>query len=208
MAVYDISQEIFSCRIFPGDPSPEYTRLQQIAMGDICNLTEFRMCAHNGTHVDAPKHFIETGKTIDQIAPDRFVGPCYVASHNGNVTAWDAKRILQAALNAEKSRCEYISCSERILIAGNAVVTEAAARIFADRRLKLIGNESQTVGPFDSPAAVHRILLGAEVILLEGICLENIPEGVYFLCAQPLNLGDAEGAPCRAILLDIPLNSD
>ena len=65
----------------------------------------------------------------------------------------------------------------------------------------LLGNESQTVGPEDGPKAVHDILLGAEVVLLEGIRLDGIPEGVYDLNAAPLNLGGCDGASCRAILI-------
>ena len=65
----------------------------------------------------------------------------------------------------------------------------------------LLGNESQTVGPEDAPMAVHHILLGANAILLEGIRLAAVPEGVYLLNAAPLNLAGAEGSPCRALLI-------
>jgi arylformamidase len=66
----------------------------------------------------------------------------------------------------------------------------------------LLGNESQTVGPEDAPRAVHLLLLGGGMILLEGIRLAEVPEGRYLLHAAPLNLGGAEGAPCRALLID------
>ena len=89
----------------------------------------------------------------------------------------------------------------RILIKGNATVTAEAAKVFADNRIFLLGNESQTVGPVDAPAEVHYILLGAQVVLLEGIRLADIKEGRYFLCAQPINLGGCDGAPVRAILI-------
>ena len=65
----------------------------------------------------------------------------------------------------------------------------------------MLGNESQTVGPEDAPMEVHLILLGAGVILLEGIRLAEVTEGVYFLSAAPLNLAGADGSPCRAILI-------
>lgn len=191
--IIDISQEIFTCNIFPGDPAPARNRIQSIAQGDLCNLTEFSMCAHNGTHVDAPFHFIHDAETIDKIPLDVFVGGCYVARCEGNVTAEDAAGILERAGNA--------GASDRILIAGRATVTAEAARIFADADIKLIGNESQTVGPEDAPMEVHRILLGADVVLLEGIVLTNVSEGNYFLSAVPLNLAGCDGAPCRAFLM-------
>ena len=189
----DISQEVFSCSVFPGDPPPEQRHPLQIRNGDVCNLTAFSMCAHNGTHVDAPFHFIDGGKTVDQTGLLPYVGPCFAARHQGAVTAEDARSILRKA--------EAEGASRRILIAGNAVLTAAGAAVFAEAGILLFGTESQTVGPADAPEAVHRILLGAEVVLLEGIVLKDVPEGRYFLSAAPLNLGGCDGAPCRAYLM-------
>lgn len=195
MKIYDISQEVFGCRVFPGDPSPQREIILSISKGDICNLTAFNMCAHNGTHVDAPYHFINDGKTLDQVDPDRFIGYAYVAGHEGDISAEDAEAILEAAKKKDER------AAERILIKGNATLTEDGAAVFAKAGIKLYGNESQTVGPEDAPMNVHLIMLGAEVVLLEGIRLEAVPEGVYLLHAAPINLGGADGAPCRATLI-------
>ena len=192
--IYDITQELFSCAVYPGDPAPARKVLADMSKGDVINLTAFSMCAHNGTHLDAPAHFIKDGKTVDELDPTTYLGDCYVARHEGDVTAADASAILRKAA--------AVNASERILIAGKATVTEAAARVFAESGVKLIGNESQTVGPENAPMAVHLILLGADVVLLEGIVLTNVPEGKYFLTAAPINLGGCEGAPCRAMLVD------
>jgi arylformamidase len=81
------------------------------------------------------------------------------------------------------------------------MVSEEAAKVFAEAEILLLGNESQTVGPEDAPMAVHLILLGADVILLEGIRLAAVSEGVYLLNAAPLNLSGADGSPCRAVLI-------
>ena len=192
MKIYDISQELFGCAVYPGDPQPERFVTLSIKNGDVCNLTAFKMCAHNGTHIDAPFHFYADGKTIDQVDLDRFIGWAYVAEHEGDIGADDAKNILKAAKDCE-----------RVLVKGKAVVTKEAAQVFAERRIKLFGNESQTVGPLDAPKEVHLIMLGAEIVLLEGIRLEKVPVGKYFLNAVPLNLGGADGSPCRAILLEM-----
>ena len=191
--IYDISQELFSCRVWPGDPAPVREVLADMDKGDIINLTAFSMCAHNGTHVDAPAHFIKDGKTVDELDPAAFLGDCYVARYEGDVTDVDAEEILRRAAS--------FGAAERILIAGPATVTEAAARVFAEAGIRLIGNESQTVGPEDAPMAVHLILLGADVVLLEGLVLDHVPEGKYFLTAAPINLGGCEGSPCRAMLV-------
>lgn len=197
MKIYDISQEVFNCQVYPGDPEPEREILNSMEAGGLYNLTAFRMCAHNGTHVDAPAHFIRDGKTVDQMGLEAFVGPAYVAEHQGVVTAEDAEKILEQAHRAEPQ------AAKRILIKGEAEVSEEAAARLADAGLLLLGNESQTVGPEDAPMKVHQILLSADVVLLEGIRLKHVPEGVYLLNAAPLNLGGAEGAPCRAILMGI-----
>ncbi len=195
MKIYDISQEVFGCKVFPGDPSPDREVMQTIKKGDICNLTGFHMCAHNGTHVDAPYHFLDDGKTIDQVDMERFIGYAYVAEHTGNIRAKDAEMILA------KARACDPRAAERILIKGDAVLTEEGAAVMAVAQVKLFGNESQTVGPEDAPKAVHLIMLGAEVVLLEGIRLAEVPEGAYLLHAAPLNLGGSDGAPCRATLI-------
>ena len=93
--------------------------------------------------------------------------------------------------------------SKRVLIKGNVEVSLEAARVFASSDIMLLGNESQTIGPQDAPMAVHLTLLGSDVVLLEGIRLSEVSEGVYFLNAAPLNLSGADGSPCRAVLIDI-----
>ena len=191
MKIYDISQEIFSCQVYPGDPKPECTTLCSTDAGDLYNLTAFSMCTHNGTHIDAPFHFLPGGKTVDQMDLSIFVGDCYVARHHGNVTATDATAILQKAAGAK-----------RILIEGDATVTADAAGVFANSGICLLGNESQTVGPESAPMQVHKTLLSKDVALLEGVILTDVAEGHYFLSATPLSLAGADGAPCRAYLID------
>lgn len=213
MKIYDISQEVFTCTVFPGDPQPKREVMLKIADGAICNLTALSMCAHNGTHVDAPYHFLDDGKTIDQVDLERFIGWAFVADHEGEVSAEDAKNILEKAHAAATVKAnstagaglsgEMLEATKRILIKGKSVVTLEAAEVFAEAGILLLGNESQTVGPEDAPMQVHLKLLGAQVVLLEGVRLEAVPEGVYLLHAAPINLGGADGAPCRATLMEV-----
>ncbi len=197
MKVYDISQEVFSCVVFGKDPAPKKTVLASIKDGSPYNLIEFSMCAHNGTHIDAPSHFVGDGKTIDQLAPDRLVGYAYVAEHTGDVTEDDIKAILTRA------RAISDETARRILIKGKATLTLEAAKVLSREGVYLFGNESQTVGPEGSPRAVHLELLGADMILLEGARLGDVPEGDYLLFAAPISLGGAEGAPSRAMLVKL-----
>ena len=196
MKIYDISQEVFSCEVYPGDPVPEKTALKSMQEGEVYNLTAFSMCAHNGTHIDAPFHFIKDGKTVDEICLETFVGMAYVAEHHGIITCNDAAEII------EKAKKQSPEATKRILIKGDVEVSLEAAKVFASSDILLLGNEPQTIGPQNAPMAVHLTLLGANVILLEGIRLSEVSEGVYFLNAAPLNLSGTDGSPCRAVLID------
>lgn len=190
MKIYDITQELFGGKVYPGDPTPTYERVLSIDQGAVCNLTNIAMCAHNATHLDAPYHFYNSGKTVEQVDLDRCVGPCSVIElPQGNGVEELAKRLE--------------TCQKRVLIKGNSVVTLELARLFNQYGIMLVGVESQSVGPIDGPMPVHLELLGKEVVLLEGLVLDEVDLGDYFLCAAPIKLGGSDGAPCRAILLEL-----
>ena len=195
--IYDISQEVFGCEVYAGDPSPVRQQLVSMENGDVYNLTAFEMCAHNGTHVDAPRHFLRYGRAIDEIPLEHTVGLATVVECTGAMTARDARRILDTAAERDAE------AARRILIKGRATVSAEAAQVFADAKILLIASETQSVGPEYSPLAVHLTLLGAGVALLEGVRLTDVPPGTYLLSAAPLALGGADGAPCRAVLIEI-----
>lgn len=197
MKIYDISQELFSCIVFPGDPAPKREVLSSMKDGALYNLTALSLCAHNGTHIDAPYHFIKNGKTVEQLSLSKTVGWAYVTQEDGLLSAADAWRILSEAQKADPN------AAKRILLGGKVIVSEEAARVFAEAEIDLLGNESQTVGPEDAPMQVHLTLLSREVVLLEGIRLGDVPTGVYLLSAAPISLAGSDGAPCRAILISL-----
>ena len=188
LKIYDISQELFSGRVYPGDPSPTYKRELKLSEGAPCNLTSLQMGVHNATHLDAPYHFYEEGKTIDNIELNRCIGPCSVIRLS-DYTMDELKIVLK-------------SSQKRVLIKGSGDVTLELAKLFNEYNIILVGVEGQSVGPSESPIPVHLELLGKNVVLLEGIVLQNVVEGEYILFAAPLKLGGSDGAPCRAVLLD------
>ena len=195
MRIYDISQEVFSCEVFPGDDAPKREEVLRMAEGSLYNLTSLHMCAHNGTHVDAPFHFIQDGATIEEIPLDKMIGPAFVAEAEGEVTEALAKEIIKRAKAADQE------AARKLLIKGRGIITVEAAEVFVREEIDLIGVELQSVGPVDAPMEVHKVLLGAEVVLLEGIRLGEVEEGVYLLNAAPISLGGSDGAPCRAVLM-------
>ncbi len=196
MKIHDISQEVFSCAVYPGDDAPAKVAIKRIYDGATYNLTNFSMCAHNGTHVDAPFHFLNEGATVEQIPLTKTVGYCYVAYFCGQLCASDVQKILQQASALGDD------CHLRILFKGDARIDEQSAIALADAGVQLVGVESQSVGDASNLMAVHEILLQKQVVLLEGLRLANVTQGKYFLCAQPLALAGLDGAPTRAILIE------
>lgn len=190
MKIYDITQELFSCRVYPGDTAPTLTAVSRIREGAECNLSDMTLCTHNGTHIDAPCHFLPEGDDIARLSPERFVGPCLLAEYSGIVTAEDLLPILSHH-------------PERLLLKGGLELTPDAAEAIADAGVRLLGVESQSVAPPHDPRTIHVILLRRDVILLEGLALDAVPPGGYFLSAAPLKLAGSDGAPCRALLWEM-----
>lgn len=197
MKIYDISQEVLNSEVYPGDPQPHLTFVQETQKGDLYNLSYFQMGSHNGTHIDAPLHFLNEGKSIQDIPLEKCVGKAFVISEEDISTVEKTKETLEKLKEIDQE------ASKRLLVKGRCDISKEIAKILADFPIDLIGSETQSVGPENAPMAVHLELLRKEVVLLEGIRLNDIKEGSYFLNAAPLNIGKAEGAPVRAILIEM-----
>ncbi|MDR1418188.1 MAG: cyclase family protein [Endomicrobium sp.] len=178
MRIIDISQPLLSCKVYPGDNPPMAKRVKQIE-NDFYNLTEISMSVHNGTHIDTPLHFIENGRSAEDFPLEIFYGKCAVSTWSEEIPK---------------------PCS-RFLIKGNYVISAEDAQKIINSNIRLIGVESQSVGSVEKPMEVHKILLGAGVILLEGLNLSHVPNGEYTLSAFPLNISDCDGSPVRAVLI-------
>lgn len=188
MKIFDISQEVFTGNVYPGDTVPSYHEDLRIKNGDNCNLTTVTMCVHNGTHIDAPFHFFDDGKTIDDIDLNKCVGDATVIEFNGELSADDVKNIMKYA-------------QKRILFKGNCILTPESAVELNKHDVKLVGVENQSVSAGDYNAPVHTELLRHDVALLEGIVLDEVPEGEYMLNCAPIKFGGLDGALCRALLI-------
>ncbi len=195
MKIFDISQEVFSSIVYPGDKIPYKEEQLRMSKGDVYNLSSFTMSSHSGTHIDAPFHFIENGDTIENIPLEKTVGYCYVTTENDKISAEKALEIIKAA------QAFNPDAAKRILIKGQGEVTVDAAKVFCNHSLYLIGVEGLSVGSATAPKEIHQMLLSKNIVLLEGLRLSSINDGVYFLSAAPILLKDLDGAPCRAILI-------
>lgn len=189
MKIIDITKELFTAPVYPGDPHPELEAVYRMEQGDGCNLSVIHACLHNGTHLDAPLHFCADGKDMAQVSLDACIGECTVVEWDGYLTGAHVENFLP-------------SLRPRVLFKGNVQITPSAAFVLSDSQVTLVGVESQTVEPDGGDGAVHRQLLGNDVVLLEGIDLSRVQPGVYFLMAAPLKIAGADGTPVRALLLE------
>lgn len=188
MEIYDISRELFSAKVYPGDPIPMHEKVLSLENGAICNLSRIEMGSHSSTHLDAPLHFVPNGKSVEKIDLEKCVGKCRVVSQQGFVEAEDLVPLLG-------SGCR------KLLIRGDIELGVDAAREIAASGVELLGVEGFTVGNPETSGMIHRILLEKEVVIVEALNLQEIQDGMYFLCAVPLKLAGLDGSPCRAILV-------
>lgn len=193
---------------WPGDPPYKIHHVQDQKKGDVCTVSQVSMGVHTGTHMDAPRHFIQGAKTIDLMPIETTVGPARV------IQILDRKSIGRDELEKHA-----IESNERILFKTSnsdrlwnkdefdedfVFIDASGAEFLAERGVRLAGVDYLSVGGFHQDAVeTHRALLGAGIWIIEGLDLSGVEPGLYELVCLPLKLVEAEGAPARAILRSI-----
>lgn len=191
MNLIDISSDLLTAPVYPGDPEPRLHVLSRIANGDACNLSALYACLHTGTHADAPMHFIEGGKSISEVPLECFIGPCTVLEIGpGPVTGEQIDALV-------KPGCERVLFKS----GGSAYFLESAGDELAMLGVRLIGTDAQSVGCPGNQARPHRALLQENIAVLEGLYLEEAAPGDYFLIAPSVKIAGRDGAPARAVLV-------
>jgi arylformamidase len=201
--VYDISVGLHNAmQVFPGDPPPDIKRILTMPK-DPANVSMMCMGTHTGTHVDPPIHFIEGGYTIDHIPLDHLYGSAEVLDLTNVDVAIKKKDIEHARSkivlfktrnselwNSSEFRKDYV------------YMDEDAANWAVGNGIKTIGIDYLSIASFHAGAAVHKILLGGGVTVIEGLDLRQVEPGLYTLACLPLKIVEGDGAPARAILIE------
>lgn len=205
MAIYDVTVTLHAgMPTWDGEPGPVCRPIKQIGVnGEPAQVSLLTVGTHTGTHVDAPSHFIPGGATVDALPVEALVGPCRVLEvgvepliRPSDLTpgAIGARRLLLKTPSGD------LWNSPGFRPAFVALSPESAAWLVAQDVL-LVGIDYLSVDPYDAePAAAHLVLLGAGVVVLEGLDLRAVPVGEYDLAALPLKIAGADGAPARVIL--------
>jgi arylformamidase len=211
--IHDISLPIEpTMPVWPGDPKVAIRQMSSISQGDHANVSQIRMSVHTGTHIDAPRHFLADGKTVGEIPLEKLIGRALVLEISADIpliTDAVLKTHPKAGLMSEIKKVLFKTQNSRILrdsphefIESYVGIDPSGASFLAERGLDLIGIDYFSVAPFNQTLEPHQILLGAAIVLLEGINLLNVEEGIYHLYCLPLNIVESEGAPARAVLIE------
>lgn len=190
---------------WPGDPAVRISLTQAVGDGCCVNLTRLDMCAHTGTHMDAPRHYLPQGATMEQMPLDAVMGPARVIAiadpHEIGLAELmhhepkAGERLLFKTRNSEQD------WENEIFMTDFVAFSVAAAHYLAERRVRTVGVDYLSVGGYHSDgAAIHRTLLAAGIWIIEGLNLGQVAAGDYELICLPLKIMGADGAPARAVL--------
>lgn len=191
MKIIDISNDLLTAEVYEGDPVPELAPLSAIQNGDSYNLNALYAGLHNGTHTDAPLHFLDGGTDIASMPPEIFIGSCRVLEVSPGI------------ITGEVVENAFPRGVERLLLKGNgrAFVHETAAEALAYYGCKLVGTDALTVEPPHGKGEAHYAFANENVAILEGLNLSEVKNGEYFLIAPPVKISGAEAAFTRALLI-------
>ena len=209
MTIYDISLTISpTLPTWPGDPALELELIESMDNGAHANVTRMSAAVHLGTHVDAPHHFLNDGRTVEGLPLDVLTGPCYVTQLPDGVEAITAEVLDRTEITSEMRRVLFGTRNSHYWAKGEATfqtdfvaITEDGAEWLVERGIQLVGVDYLSVAPYGDSVPTHTVLLKAGIVCVEGLNLSQVMRGFYDLYCLPLKIAGSDGAPARAILI-------
>jgi arylformamidase len=209
MKIHDISLPISeSLVVWPRDPAIQITHRAHLDRGDLLTVSRLDLGAHTGTHVDAPAHFVPGGAGVDRLDLDLLVGPALIV-HVPEAGVLTPEVLERLAIPPGTERLLFRTRNSDRWAGGEegfwedyVGFTDAGARWLIEQGVRLVGIDYLSVSTYTDLVPPHQTLLGAEVIIVEGLNLDGIDPGIYHLVCLPINLVGGDGAPARAILIE------
>ncbi|HKJ26807.1 MAG TPA: cyclase family protein [Anaerolineales bacterium] len=212
MRTYDITLTISpDLVVWPGDPPVEISMTETIAEGADANVSRIQMGVHTGTHIDAPRHYLEDGKTIDDLDLDMLCGRVYVLHVPEEVNLITKEVIEESRIPPRTKRVLFRTRNSNLWQSGNhtefdqefVALAPDACELLIQRGVKLIGVDYLSVAPYNDGVPTHVTLLQAGIVIVEGLDLSAVSQGRYTMYCLPLKIAGVEGAPARAILFGV-----
>jgi arylformamidase len=211
MRVHDVTVTIRpGMAIWPGDPAVERSLVAEIGPLSAANVSQLSLSVHTGTHVDSPVHFITGAPGVESLPADILVGPCSLREIHPRAQHIDAADLEALRLPAGTQRLLVKTGNSSLWLRPSVfepsftAFTHDAARWIVEQGIRLIGIDYLSVEPSDNPEpVVHRTLLAAGVIPVEGLDLSKVSPGEYLLACLPLKIESSDGAPSRAVLIEL-----
>jgi arylformamidase len=208
MRYFDVTIAISeSVPIYEGDPAASVDGVKAIERGDGANVSALCFGAHTGTHVDAPNHFIEGTRRVDELDVDKLIGPCRVVQLPDDIVAVEPEHLPDLAgierLILKTRNSAFWNTPEDGFRTDFTYLTHPTAKLLVDAGIKLIGIDYLSIeAPGSEGHPVHITLLEKEIVILEGLDLREVEPGDYELFCLPLKYigGTGDGAPARTIL--------
>ena len=206
--LYDVTLTIEpDMLVWPGNPQVAVDTVKSIAQGNSSNVSLLHIGTHTATHVDAPRHFIPGAPGVDSLEPEVLVGRARLfqladAHHIDRklLEGLDLKGVKRLLLGTRNSTL----LKQKQLGLDYAFISADAARYLVDMGIKLVGLDYLSVEQYQKEGRpTHNILLGAGMVIVEGLALAEVPAGDYELLCLPLKLKDADGAPARVFLREV-----
>jgi len=195
--------------VWPGEPEVELYRLKKLEDGANANVTYMGFAVHTGTHVDAPRHFLQDESSVDTLPLDVMVGEVLVAELADAVDHITAQEVKSLELQPGTERVLFKTRNSQYWVEGGDVfkpefvgITEDGAQALVDLGVKLVGIDYLSIAPFKKSRPTHLVMLKAKMVVIEGLDLLNVNAGKYTLFCLPLKLANADGAPARVILVE------
>jgi len=210
MHTYDITLPVSAhLPVWPGDPAFELQRMDSMDDGGHTNTSRVTMSVHMGTHVDAPHHFLNNNKTVENLPLNILFGRAYVI-HLPDADMITADMLEKADIPPRTRRILFKTRNSQLWARGEKVfqtdfvaLAPDAAQYLVERGFKLVGVDYLSVAPFKDGRPTHEILLKAGVVIVEGLDLSAVAPGRYTLHCLPLKLAGSDGAPARAVLVGV-----
>ncbi len=190
---------------WPGDPGVKVERRRSIDRGDPVNQSELLMSAHAGTHIDAPVHFVRSGRSVDEIDLQALIGPARVIEiedpESIKVSDLKGHRIRKGERILFKTRNSERCWDEDRFFEDYVHITVEAARYLAKTAVRTLGIDYLSVGGYKKGGIqTHVALMKAGVLIIEGLDLSPVGPGRYDLIALPLRLAGSDGSPARVLV--------